>query len=820
MKARVVGVSVAMLVPAGVLYLFFGGGSERSADPIATGTTAEAAEPEVTPTALEPVHEPASAAEAPAEPPAAAPKGRTPAVAELAELLVLDGAGAPLAGARWVVFRAPADVLDAGETGGDGRARTRLAPEVGEAEIAIHRDDCLTQRLPVNLASRPSTVQLSADGEIAGRVTVDGKAPVEAIELDLSFNGPPLRDPSFLPEPVWEALGPARGVHRLPGTVAADGAFRFLGLEPGQQLRLRWPEELGPPPGKKPITDDDLILGGDHAVVPPERDLLLDLWTRPSVVGRAVDAAGAPVPSAGLNWDWSEGAFNIGRSDHAREDGTFRLLLGSTMPTSIVLRVSDPDFFAGRTHELRPPSGAHVYDAGDVAILPTRRLVLELSSRGGAPVTEADVELLAASGETLGSVECTQAGRCELRITSETSGLRIAAPGYRVIELAPPPGERATVELEGDTLLEVRLIGEQDLVLEIECFEPAFSIAGRVSWLPAIPLQSGWWAFGGGPRTTLGGAGDGTYLLSGLRPGLPLVLRAIDAAGSGLAEQAVSPLAEGEQRRIELRIDPAALRSVSGIVLDARGAPLPGAAVRIMRPGWKGTEGARTGDDGAFRLRTASDRATLVVQHGQHAPLVASDLAAGEEPHLLRLASGATLTVEVVDSIGRPFQPRFVGAEVAGGALVIHGEATGQGTYVLRHLPEEELTLAAHVGAHRIERRLDPAALPVARIEVPATVDLVVLVAGAPEPGLAERITLRLESLGTGPATQLFEDLHGQGEVEVRFSTLLPGAYELQVLRFAQQDSSWTPCGEAQTLDVTAPPDGGPARVVLRVEGR
>jgi protocatechuate 3,4-dioxygenase beta subunit len=168
---------------------------------------------------------------------------------------------------------------------------------------------------------------------------------------------------------------------------------------------------------------------------------------------------------------------------------------------------------------------------------------------------------------------------------------------------------------------------------------------------------------GGKPAELLdgspGGIGNGAFLL---RP-IPAGVHVLQVSSWQLAPYTSPPftLAPGERADLgEIRLDAGV--ELTGRVLDAAGAPIPGAKVRVGEISGGVYRLSEVAAAGMFRLvHMALGRTTLVVTAPEFAPAtIEADVAADAAPLVIRLPRGGVVHATVVDAAGDP----VVGATV------------------------------------------------------------------------------------------------------------------------------------------------------------
>jgi hypothetical protein len=507
-----------------------------------------------------------------------------------AEVEIRDAAGAPLAGAMWVVFSGD-EVFGTGTTGEGGLARFQLG--AGAGELAVLPQSSGFQRFALDLAARRQAVALAAGAAVAGRVEIDGREPEEPVALMLRGDAYP---PSELPAPVFEVLPRDLRAHGyLQTATGKGGAFRFDGLAPDWSGRLSWRGELFPLRDEHP---EDLLSGHGLEIHGPAEDLRIELTTAARVVGRVVD----PVSGAGIQATmWvSCSAHGTYRTESA-PDGTFSCSYGRVMPSHVDLRVSTLEQAGARTVAFDIPPGVRIYDVGSIAVRATRTVACVVRDVDGRAIAGAEVRAI--PEDQLGA-RSDPDGLVRLAVPSASQGLRVAAQGFEAAEVPLPTGDDvAAVVLLRDTVLEVRIPPDRPgLGVLLSSSEPPFLQRGEPAWTPEVARMMVSDAHDGEHhRTTFSGRKEGIYSLAGVRPGVALTLSLVDRAGTSVVDLAVGPLQGGDHRVLEPTVA-AAPRTLVGRVHDADGVPVRGAAVYLDAFGSRPVLGGETDADGGFRI--------------------------------------------------------------------------------------------------------------------------------------------------------------------------------------------------------------------------
>ncbi len=477
-------------------------------------------------------------------------------------------------------------------------------------------------------------------------------------------------------------------------------------------------DALTPGSGYEVFYDGPTLVGASASVrVEAGATAAVELELFPGVVlaGSVRDESGAPLVAEVRAY--SEGTGNAFGPDRYRSmttgaDGAFRL--GALAPGEIGL-MAERDGYTSAVLELEKiEAGA---TRADLALVLTRGAAIAglVLWPDGTPA-EASVQLSPRydSGTW-------QAGLREANGRSDASGrfriTGLAAESYRIEARATKTEEiTVTSELSGrerrkkqrtqwSAELEPVAAGSEDLVLTLS---GGLTLAGRVLDEQGVPLadfhvaavrviERGIFQFDASKYFR---DADGSFLLVGLFPGEWEV-----SASAGSAGYAPSPrlrVTIPAEEPIEFRL--ARMASMSGIVLDAAGAPSSNATIEVDQHGQdEGTNfqahaSGRTDASGAFRLEGLRPGATvLTARRPDCAPSVPVELelAAGEQHDglVLRLRRGATLAVEVVARDGSPEAGVEVSLFGLGGNY--HGSFTtdASGRFEARELPPGSFSL-------------------------------------------------------------------------------------------------------------------------------
>lgn len=554
-------------------------------------------------------------------------------------VVVLDSAGEPVSDAEVSVNpmnrRRPTEERY-GRTDGNGAVRMGPVPTEGDLEISVRAEGfALLERretLPRAEGAGPVVLELSAGRQGFGRVVDVAERPLAGAEVGLrrratgDFRQAMWRDREE--EAVATTTSDAEGAFSMPflphGTF--DLAVRRAGSAPLDVPGLEIAE----------AEDAELDLG------------VLVLGPEAVIEGRVVDRAGAPRAGASVEVRKSEAQGwwgGRGRSD-ATTGGDGRFRVGERTPGE------DVDLFVtleGFTTASRRGVSLPAEEPLEIVLEPSPSvagIVVDEAGRGieGADVFAAAERRLGGgySTTTAGEARTDSNGRFEIGELefAGTTMLAVRADGYQEAheEIELLPGQR----LEGLRIelgVGLRLVGR---VVD----EDGTGIAE--AFVRVEPRGGGQWR-GRTPWSQSDGAGR--FVLEGMEPGRHRLL----AHAEGHAATTVEVEARASGPEIEIVLSTG--RRISGLVLDAEGAPAAGATVRVVGDGGRfvGTV-ERAGPDGRFEVSGLADGAwSLVASHETLGVGSVEILAEGED------VSGVTVEL----SPGGRAYGRILGAELA-----------------------------------------------------------------------------------------------------------------------------------------------------------
>jgi protocatechuate 3,4-dioxygenase beta subunit len=486
--------------------------------------------------------------------------------------------------------------------------------------------------------------------------------------------------------------------------------------------------------------------------IPAERDPLLIVLPRSaSLAGTVVDPTGAPVAGAEVDFQ----PVGEARPWHLRpavSDENGRFELAGLPPTTTEVYAVHADWAPSERSMAVLAAGA-LLTGFVIELRPAGRLTGEVY-RDGRPAAGREVLVLGDTDEAGGSAVADGRGRFEL------GGL--AAGDYVVTPVRDLDSELSAADLEAAA---VTLVAGQTthVVLGLPPERPV-RLRGRVSHsgegavgAEVLVFRSGASAMALPAETTSGGGGEFQVELEG--PGCHLVV--VTPPGGPPSEFPVAV-----PRVSEVRVDLALpTGSIRGRVLDADGAPLPGARVDCVEeggpPSLSGLSGRRSAfanETGTYALTALGAGAyTLRAGGGERGLAVRAGVVVDEGADVqvdLTLPHGGTLLGTVLDSDGRPVADASVYLRTSSGVLLDPSGRTrtdAGGHFECAGCPSGDYTVSA--------RAKGSASIESVPIFVPAggnaAVELVL------EPGAFLRVTVE-DSTGVVPAAVLVRDTVGR----------------------------------------------------------
>lgn len=491
-----------------------------------------------------------------------------------------------------VVALAPRGELQAGETDANGRF------DLGELEpplvLYVKRPAAFLQRFSLEGDSNRDSVgdfrvELPSGSEVAGRVSIDGRAPSHSISLSLTRDQPLFGDEDA-PLAVRDHIRSARIAHCKTDS---HGSFRFVGLEPDWHGALRVADGYRFDQHAEP-SERSISLSG------PASGLSFDLHLEGGFTGRTIGLDDRPQQSTLMcTFDCGANRPKKTLTLQTEADGSFRIPPhGAFEELWVRAEAGDALGFLRVESETGLPGRGDPRELGEIHLVLAREIVIEArSAMGGLPrLLETGAALT--GGRVLWPGTPEAAGRVRVRLPSDFRGeLVVQSAGHHTERLPIPASDRIAWTLEPSADLEVRFLDAGGAPrpaarlrvqsLSSEAFH-ARVVRGQVSSKEALTGDAVYRA-----------DREGMLWLSGLDGDEPLVLEETDPLGNAWSRRRV--LLQGAQlHALEFRCE-GARSTFSGAVFDDSGAPIVGAAIHITGPA--GTAwNSRTDREGRFRL--------------------------------------------------------------------------------------------------------------------------------------------------------------------------------------------------------------------------
>jgi hypothetical protein len=256
----------------------------------------------------------------------------------------------------------------------------------------------------------------------------------------------------------------------------------------------------------------------------------------------------------------------------------------------------------------------------------------------------------------------------------------------------------------GTTSVKVETADVTDLAIEVDA---GATISGRVlaggTPLDGVAVRIGRW--------NATSAADGRYVLHGVEPGTYEVYAESHRVGAFTRDQYVTVVAGEDQTGVDVELDLAG--SISGVVFDQNGAPVPGVFLSFSLVHGTDFGSATTADDGTFTARALSGGGDYVYEVRQRDQAsLALPPASGKRHPPVTVKDGQThvtgvrvqiryerlvITGRVTDSAGKPVADAKVEAVPSGGEWfrVPSTTSTESGGFSIADLPADSYTLTA-----------------------------------------------------------------------------------------------------------------------------
>ena len=801
-----VGVAAAVIAFMAVGWFFLSG--VRPSSTAAGGESGLSALPSVEPSAAGEVEEATPELAGPEE----AESGRMAVDVEAPPpgpvYVLVDPEGNPVAGAELLLCR-DGGVLARGVTDAEGHFTPEYEEE-GEAKLLALATGWPAQVHEVSLEPETHAVSLHSGAVLSGLIVVNGGRPAERIPFVIVADGVLLDFEEELGVPA-DDLGVSRSLWKVVRTRAAeDGSFRFDGLPLGWSGDLVLPRDYrltDPTKIQNELSPSRLHL--DEAA----ENLRIEVTKELALRGRVVDLREGtlvPVPDvnvlAVLEYAKPGAGQGYAPQTYTDPDGEFRFCLQDTSVRGGYLYLRTFDDTLSRKVDLEPREVHEDWDLGDVLLVDpettstVRLLVLDPAN---APISGAVAGVDATSPI---SEPTDSRGHTELRgVVPGGPPIVIYAVGYKVEKTAVPEEvpEDLVVNLEKGAGMELRFLTANEEparglqacfrashhpIREGEKFPTSIlallnSGCSTYRWIP-VDEETG--------NLFLHTDREGRLIVNDLEPGVSLFLSVAARSGQLLLERDIAPLAPKEWRIVDIDLGEGP-REFHGKLVDEAGNPVRRASIMVsLFPTGEKRGGSRnmsTGveEDGSF---TISGLYTPTVSFSVHAQGYVTlsikdyELPADERQVEFRLESGHDVLVHIADEEGRPV-PARVRVRLLGETQPSYVRAAESelGAYLLRDLPEEEVTIHARVHGVSYSRPHDPR-IPELQIEVPVLGALEATIRNAAESELDDNCHLWLFPQGGSDLVRRYGILDPTGESPVLLPDILLGTYEAVLRRW------------------------------------
>jgi len=650
----------------------------------------------------------------------------------LAIYVLLDADDRPVSGATCRLCARGQLPLE-GETNQRGELKLEASAE-DRASLIILAEGWGPQAFNVSRAPGRYVLRFEPGSVVSGQVLVNGEEPGECIPLLLFSFRELLSAQEELGLP-WARLGLPVNSERLVRTRTDErGLFRFGGLPSDWRGELRLPSAYR--------LEDQTLAVGSHALnavtlYHPEEGLVLRVVRRLTLVGRVIDfpkREPAPVPGAIVLPDLKfPAAFKRvpQGEDVADEEGRFTVALPSSSILGGMIRIGPPgrEFF--REIEVEPAEVEGELDLGDLALCDrsgTQTVSLRIIDETSQPIQGA---VAAVDSSSSPSAPTDESGRTILgAVVPGVTVFAVYALGYEATDVALPAElpEELEVVLRKGTLLDIRF---QQPGGEVARNVKARLSASQHPYRNEVAPRSytGYTRTGcsfyrvffprdGGVVVRLSALEDGRVVLNDLVSGVPFQLRVEGPFAGVIQEESIAPLKPGEHRvREVVLVRPPS--KLYGRVLDEAGNPLPQAVVSIVSVlpdsprSMSGRLMSGVDEEGRFELtHIYSPTVWFSAQADGYVKFTDEACEVSVEGTFLevRLRPGKVVKVTIEDESGKRLPASYVLASLSNAVTVSGGsEVVGEeGVYLLRGLPDEEVTITAYIYGVVHTRSHDP----------------------------------------------------------------------------------------------------------------
>ncbi|HTF88080.1 MAG TPA: carboxypeptidase-like regulatory domain-containing protein [Planctomycetota bacterium] len=714
---------------------------------------------------------------------------------------VVDPTGAAISGARLALFQGK-ELLHSAVTDAGGGAQ--FDSSGGSAQYALFAQGWALARGEIELGAGERTLALNEGETLGGTVLLDGLAPDPPIELRFESYE---RNASFanLPKPIFEALRDANLLRpSLTASTGAGGSFAFRGFAADAAGTLHWKDACfleGP--------------GSEYErqsfpVPAPRRDLMLRMISGLELRLRVVDPAGNALPGAPVSVFLKSvtAARETTSLISADSEGRFSFPILPYPDCTLSVEVAQVGGAGARKYPLQLPALPRaVLDAGDLATGPARAVSVLVQDPEQRPIANAAVNIWPPSTQA-GMDRTDASGRITRNFAPEDRELAVTATGFRRKRAPlPPDAAEVVVTLTKATRLEIEVVGLSDrkneLAVEVTADSPPLLdpdegdlVASLDNPTPAgadIVVSRGFHA-----------DDDGRWRISGLTPGKGLRAVLHRMGGPELDAIDVAPLAEGEQRAVQMRLKDLG-RSFRVRVLGPGRAPLSRAFVFVTDP----TNAANARGYGV----DARAEVELQSMYGERFRLVAR--CQGFPPKLVALSSFPRATVDIILDEPHSIEIELVSPD---GTLLQtsftimvpvensfeRATSTGPGRYRVDRLPAAEVNIQVYVPP-TYRSFVHDARVPFARIVIgePGTA-LVTLKRVGGKPAAPCAIALAVAGAATDWTRQEFASFEGD-EAKAWFEGLASGTYDAWLEQRVEDGlNQWSRVGQPTKVVIDA----------------
>ncbi len=720
---------------------------------------------------------------------------------------LLEPEGAPVPGAHVVLVR-DGEVLALGETDERGQLATELQLE-GSGKLLVLARGWTPQIHEVSLAPALHEVPLRPGAIVAGWIVVNGYRLSTAIPLELRSDRTLLDLTSELGITEEEAEIDRMASRVMRGSTDARGAFRFDGLAEDWSGILELPVDYR-------LADPTLATNDSRPcsihLERPVQDLRVDVVKSLVLMGRVVEvhkAEPVPVPDADvesrIKYPGVDPDLTYQGSERTDELGRFRIAVRNPTIQGGHLRISPPDRSFLRDIEIEPRELQADWDLGDLALCDRdaiSQVHLLVRNKAGDPISGA---VAGTDSSNPHSAPTDEEGRTTLRgVVPGLSTIVVYGMGYEIatIEVPAEPPEEIEVTMRRGTLLDIRFLtpnGEPANFVKARLAADRNPLQNERRWPRAFKAYTEAGYSGFRPGYTEDGTWvirlqalrDGGVIVNDVVPGLPLHLRVDGQYGTPIQEQTIAPLGPEEHRRIEVVLVEGA-KTVRGRVLNEAGEPIPHASVGVFhvapdsRPGSSQGSGGSVEDDGSFEIPYVyATHIHINADADGYVPFRDREYEVpvdGEEL-VVRLAKGHVVTVVLEEECGKR-QTGQVWSDLPNGAGAYGQKVEGEtGVYLVRGLPDEEVTIQARVYWTVHERVHDPL-VPNLTITIPTLGEVEATVRRFGDLELDGECGLWILPVDDEGLRRRYAELEQDFTNPVRIPGVLPGRYEAVVQRY------------------------------------